>query len=457
MKTLSERNRILNEVKDSCYLAFFDGNPEEGGKEILTGRKKVNFPVATNGYVKSTNQLDFTGGEEDTIAFGETSQSVYSGKNLINIDTFDIGGLYRGVANPYMHYRINNSSSPIKVSPNTTYTISAFLSNQVKGMRVGVHQCDSNLTFKSDSSWKQLATDPFTFTTGSDIAYVKLIFSLSTTSTSVSTGGTENTTAFEDVNEWLRGSLLQMEEGSSGTEYEQFCGATISPNPMYPQNVVNIAIGSVELNKIVGEVTHNVYEDYLFTENGKWYKHEVMKKVVLDGTETWNLASTVNPRYPLGVTLNDKKPAPNQNTNAEDVICNKFFPKSNSSENTQEDKDIFSFRGNAGKVVWFFSPKGYFSGTTAQEIKDEFSARVCPIVLYYRLDTPNDVEITDQATIAAIEEAFGSATGVAKYWGIYDSEIGGKLLYYYILPYEVRIVKDSTITIKAGNCILKEG
>lgn len=64
MKTISERNRILNEVKDNCYLAFFDGNPEEGGKEILTGRKKVNFPVATNGYVKSTNQLDFTGGEE---------------------------------------------------------------------------------------------------------------------------------------------------------------------------------------------------------------------------------------------------------------------------------------------------------------------------------------------------------------------------------------------------------
>lgn len=61
MKTLSERNRILNEVKDSCYLAFFDGNPEEGGREILTGRKKVNFPTATNGYIASTNQLDFTG------------------------------------------------------------------------------------------------------------------------------------------------------------------------------------------------------------------------------------------------------------------------------------------------------------------------------------------------------------------------------------------------------------
>ena len=68
MKTLSERNRILNEVKDSCYLTFFDGNPEEGGKEILIGRKKINFPVAELGYIASTNQLDFTGGDTTGIA-----------------------------------------------------------------------------------------------------------------------------------------------------------------------------------------------------------------------------------------------------------------------------------------------------------------------------------------------------------------------------------------------------
>lgn len=62
MKTLSERNKILNAVRGSCYLAFFDGNPEEGGVEIKTGRKKIEFPTATLGYIASTNDIEITGG-----------------------------------------------------------------------------------------------------------------------------------------------------------------------------------------------------------------------------------------------------------------------------------------------------------------------------------------------------------------------------------------------------------
>lgn len=62
MKTISERNRILNDIRDNCYLAIFDGNPEETGKEITVARQKINFSEAESGYIKSTNNLTITGG-----------------------------------------------------------------------------------------------------------------------------------------------------------------------------------------------------------------------------------------------------------------------------------------------------------------------------------------------------------------------------------------------------------
>jgi len=45
---------------------------------------------------------------------------------------------------------------------------------------------------------------------------------------------------------------------------------------------------------------------------------------------------------------------------------------------------------------------------------------------------------------------------IARYWGIYDAQPEGKLLYYFRLLYDVKFANGSNILVKAGNLILKE-
>lgn len=45
---------------------------------------------------------------------------------------------------------------------------------------------------------------------------------------------------------------------------------------------------------------------------------------------------------------------------------------------------------------------------------------------------------------------------MARYWGIYDAQTEGKLLYYFRLLYDVKFANGSNILVKAGNLILKE-
>lgn len=438
MKTLSERNRILNEVKDSCYLAFFDGNPEEGGKEILTGRKKVNFPVATNGYVKSTNQLDFTGGEEDTIVEGNTSQASYTGKNLLKLTDRNYNGIVmtlnedgsltmKGTSNTswgfnYMYYQealhkpipagtyTFSIDKPFTVTPNFTLTL--YDENKNAITTFGIAGSNKSVTATTDKTAYYIA--------------------------GAATGGLAIGT---NVDITLK---IQLEAGSTATTFEKFVGGIPSPNPEYPQEVVNVKVAGLEFNKISSRTSQSVYQDILYSEDGKWYKHEEVGIADLS-TLTWNNGGTGTGAFVHrnSFSLTNIKYVPN-NTTVGDGLAEKYVVRQASGlSGAEADRkmaiDTNHIGVNVGKIP---------SGETIPTPSGKF---------YYIHTTATDNEITDQATIAALEEAFGSATGVAKYWGIYDSEVGGKLLYYFVMPYEVNIVKDSTITINAGNCVLKEG
>lgn len=143
--------------------------------------------------------------------------------NMLDISDFSIGSLSSGQADPSIRYRINNAAAPIEVAPGDGYDIIVRYdnTNTVKGMRVGIHQCDANGNFLSDSGWKQLTKTKtsgeeyyhgsFSFTTSTTTKYLKLVFSLSTTSSEVTTGGTENTTACSTVKEFLRGCVVMVQ------------------------------------------------------------------------------------------------------------------------------------------------------------------------------------------------------------------------------------------------------
>ena len=63
---------------------------------------------------------------------------------------------------------------------------------------------------------------------------------------------------------------------------------TISNNDNTQSQTYPINLGSIELCKI-GD-----YQDYLYKENGKWYKYGAIGKVVLDGSENWRTNASWN-------------------------------------------------------------------------------------------------------------------------------------------------------------------
>lgn len=186
--------------------------------------------------------------QEVQTVTGEQTVTVV-GKNLLDISTFAIGGMNAGTPAVYEQYRINNANSPIPVEPNGTYTLQASLGSTIKGLRVGIHSCDANGTFVSDSSWKQLASEPYTFTVGANIGYVKFVFSLSTTSSTVTMGGTENTTGgFASASEWLRGTTLQFEKGSNASQIIPFNKQVAQVN--LGKNIVYAPDGTTSRNNV---------------------------------------------------------------------------------------------------------------------------------------------------------------------------------------------------------------
>ena len=73
---------------------------------------------------------------------------------------------------------------------------------------------------------------------------------------------------------------IQIEAGSTATDYEQYQGQT------FP-----IGLGSTELCKI-GD-----YQDYIYKSGDDWYVHKECGKIVLDGNESWNYSSKLSSFY----------------------------------------------------------------------------------------------------------------------------------------------------------------
>ena len=280
----------LSENKDVTKIYFRIENGE-------TNLNEVFYPQIIKS-TSTTSYEPYTGANPSpSPSYPQTIQVVtgnnsikLQNKNLLNISNMGIGSLTNGNVIPSDKTRINNGNHPIKVLPNTKYTFSVVLSNEVKGVRVGVHSCDINGAFLTDSGWKQLVPNSYTITTSSDTHYLKFVFSLSTTSNTVTTGGTESTTTYNNVSDWLRGIKLQVEKNSTATTYYD-----------YNEIIYPLTLGNIEYCKI-GDYKDRIFKNVVgdvdydsSKELGKWYLKKNIAKVVLDGTENdWDERTNSN-------------------------------------------------------------------------------------------------------------------------------------------------------------------
>lgn len=183
--------------------------------------------------------------------------------------------------------------------------------------------------------------------------------------------------------------------------YEPYVGGTPSPNPDYPQNVnvvtgnntitisnedntsstnYSINLGTLELCKI-GD-----YQDYIYKNNGNWYKKAKVVKMMLDGSET-NYAYSDSGTGGIALVsfpINDMKSG-----DYLEGLCDYFH-------NDKSGKALNSIRFGANdKRIYFYISNTIFN--SLNDFKTWLSTH--NTIVYYVLDTPTYTQITDTTLI----------------------------------------------------------
>jgi len=171
----------------------------------------------------------------------------------------------------------------------------------------------------------------------------------------------------------------QLEEGSTATDYVPYSKTD------YPIN-----LGTLELCKI-GD-----YQDYLYKNNGKWYVHKEIGKVVLDGSEQMNFQGSAS-------------------TPTERTIYRWYLPTYAQTDNYLSNKFIKGSSTSNRIVIVSGNDRPYISidNLLAEiNVEDDNNTKLAKfktwlsnnnVTLYYVLATPTEEEITDETLLTQLD------------------------------------------------------
>ena len=306
--------------------------------------------------------------------FGDSMQKTTTGKNL-----FDYSYYYDNYINNGSQYYIYPCILTLK--PNTNYTVST---NTIEDewhaivfIRSGSNT-DTSITSDDNgvfpNSPRTIATD----SNGNCVIYIKL--------------ENLNNENFQNGIFWV-----QIEEGSTATEYEPYTGGIPSPNPDYPQKIssingVNLKIsnGSKELKipiNLQGNILAKVgdYADELQVySNGDIVLNQKIEKIIFNGSENWIISSLNLEEFSSFYIKNIL----DYNNGEDDVpmICDYFIQKDFVN---WEDLLSESFIENASNTVGIRLPKKIAS--TLEEFKSWLQSN--NIEVYYVLQNSTTTKI----------------------------------------------------------------
>lgn len=245
-----------------------------------------------------------------------------------------------------------------EVKPNTTYTLQGSLTHQNNNMRIYFY--DENKNWISRSFPIDLIHIPYTFTTDSNIHFIR----------------------FQTVIDAYDSDTIQLEQGSTATQYEPYRGEDY-----------NLNLGSIELCKIgdyedipfkneVGDENYNAE-----LEDGAWYKKGEIDKIAGSDNFATNGIDTNKIDF-LTPVLNVKGNL-QANTFSQMCCCNLL------------QTVMTNYTGINGttssKKIRIAVSKEYAS------TYDEAKQLLADIVIYYIQETPTYEKITDPTLISQLE------------------------------------------------------
>lgn len=349
----------------------------------------------------SDNRLLWGAVGYNVLFSGDTFQQTYTGKNLLGLKkpssntfgfepvvaeesgTITVDGTFTGGGGGYPWISDRQLSIPAG-----TYTFSM---KTPQSFNVSLRMFDAQGQYTSGKYIAAGATSG-TFTLDYDCVRVAILIG------AFSTGKTLNNQKFEE---------LQLEAGSTASNFEPYVGAQPSPNPDYPQQIqtvtgeqtvsINgtdypISLGSLELCKI------GTYQDYIYKDGDDWKVHKATVSAIIDGSESWS-ASGTNKFYVANIY--SKIGNSIQSTSTGGMYASHFTIVDISSSNTLVGA---SLKVDAAQNLSNLRIRLQdMSGSTAG-FRQMLSAKKPSI--YARRLTPTDTTITDANLIAQLEAIY---------------------------------------------------
>lgn len=203
-------------------------------------------------------------------------------------------------------------------------------------------------------------------------------------------------------------------EGTTLTadDYEPFTDG-VSPNPLYPQEVkvvtgnntitisnsdntksqsFNINLGSIELCKT------GTYQDHIYKSGDKWYKHEVIEKIILNGTQgSWAKGSASGEVYSVFQATSWGLNKYLRNTT--EILSNRIMGGNNTSTLNGEYIQTGAQTNSPLRI-------SILNSRLSEATSNGFNTFLTSnnFTCYIPLATPNDIEITDTTLINQLEE-----------------------------------------------------
>lgn len=281
-------------------------NTEIEKLQTENARLKATLPTTTGEgqdiTLDKTAEMDFV---KPPLPRGNTKQDTTTGKNLWNDEIVTVAPSDKVIKNnnEYLFGLIGQSTSevitlPFILNEDHTYTISFDAYADEDGTRLMI---DGN----PDSIYNAQGIPDIAISISSQNQRISRTISLLNGNTTIRFYRTSAHPKATTSRIYL--SNIQLEEGSTATSYEPYTGGIPSPSPDYPQEVevvtgnvevtisnenntqsktLPVSLGNIELCKIGN------YQDYLYKNNGKWYKYGAIRKLTITSISSVGTAST---------------------------------------------------------------------------------------------------------------------------------------------------------------------
>lgn len=390
----NQTNKFVTENEKTTWNTEIENLQEED--ELLKRNLQTTTGSGEEVTLEKTAELDFV---KPPLPRGNTKQNTTTGKNLLPpLDSGSLNGL-----------TFTTNSNGITTISGTTTSVTTYFKNVNKILPAGTYTLSTNLSYTPPASSSQLILQDIN---NVRLATINLWTNTSKTFTLGADTEIKNYYFFSNSGIQHNGTIsIQLEEGSTATSYEPYTGGIPSPNPSYPQEVevvtgnvevtisnndnsesktLPVSLGNIELCKI-GD-----YQDYLYKNNGKWYKHNAINKLVLNGSENWSAHGSIASWFFWDGITNGFT----NNTISGYALSNYFTQKPYSTV-TSLNNGEFAYGQVAGETRKRFVIKDT-DYTTVADFKSWLSTH--NTIVYYVLATPTSTEITDTTLISQLEE-----------------------------------------------------